>query len=146
MVLIQPFFCGEERTEAEVRLPNAPIVSVERTDWMWRAFLPEGEDRNHEASNVFGPRAGELELAALPEALVVVGGLDPLQDWQRRYHEGLRARGEGGAAGGVPRRRPRLLRLPRAEGIDGADGGDQSLRGRPSITTNTWMSKMDLWY
>ncbi|KAG6516602.1 hypothetical protein ZIOFF_027071 [Zingiber officinale] len=93
MVLIQPFFGGEERTEAELRLTKAPMVSVERTDWMWRAFLPEGADRDHEAANPFGPRAeGELE-AALPEAMVVVGGFDPLQDWQRRYYEGLRARG-----------------------------------------------------
>lgn len=96
MVLIQPFFGGEERTEAELRLSRAPVVSVERTDWMWRAFLPKESDRDHEVVNVFGPRAaaaGELE-AALPEALVIVGGFDPLQDWQRRYYEGLRARGK----------------------------------------------------
>ncbi|THU46673.1 hypothetical protein C4D60_Mb09t07380 [Musa balbisiana] len=94
MVLIQPYFGGEERTEAEVRLAGAPLVTVERTDWLWRAFLPEGADRDHEASNVFGSRAtGELE-EALPAALVVVGGFDPLQDWQRRYYEGLKARGK----------------------------------------------------
>ncbi|RWW25676.1 hypothetical protein GW17_00009965 [Ensete ventricosum] len=66
MVLIQPYFGGEERTEAELRLVGAPLVSVERTDWLWRAFLPEGADRDHEASN----------------------------DWQRRYYKGLRARGK----------------------------------------------------
>ncbi|WOL14283.1 putative carboxylesterase 18 [Canna indica] len=94
MVLIQPYFGGEERTEAEVRLAGAPMVSVERTDWLWRAFLPEGADRDHEAVNVFGPRAtGELE-AALPEAMLVVGGFDPLQDWQRRYYEGMTTRGK----------------------------------------------------
>ena len=26
--------------------------------------------------------------------MVVVGGFDPLQDWQRRYYKGLRARGK----------------------------------------------------
>lgn len=94
MVLIQPYFGGEQRTEAEVRLAGAPLVTVERTDWLWRAFLPEGADRDHEAANVFGPRAdGELE-AALPEAMVVVGGFDPLQDWQRRYYECMTARGK----------------------------------------------------
>ncbi|CAL9169510.1 probable carboxylesterase 18 [Musa acuminata AAA Group] len=94
MVLIQPFFGGEERTESENRLVGAPLVSVDRTDWLWRAFLPEGADRDHEAANVFGPRAdGELE-AALPEAMVVVGGFDPLQDWQRRYYECMTARGK----------------------------------------------------
>ncbi|URE34291.1 gibberellin receptor [Musa troglodytarum] len=94
MVLIQPFFGGEERTESEMRLAGAPLVSVERTDWLWRVFLPEGAGRDHEAANVFGPRAdGELE-AALPQAMVVVGGFDPLQDWQRRYYEGMTARGK----------------------------------------------------
>jgi len=40
LVAIQPFFGGEERTPAELRLDGAPIVSVARTNWMWRAFLP----------------------------------------------------------------------------------------------------------
>ncbi|WOL14280.1 putative carboxylesterase 18 [Canna indica] len=84
---------GMERTEAELRLAGAPLVSVERTDWLWRALLPEGADRDHEASNVFGPKARQLE-EALPAALVVVGSFDPLQDWQRRYYKGLRARGK----------------------------------------------------
>ncbi|KAG0456297.1 hypothetical protein HPP92_024085 [Vanilla planifolia] len=93
MVLIQPFFGGVERTESEIRLEGAPLVSMERTDWLWRAFLPEGEDRDHEAVNVFGPRdRGEIE-KDFPSVMVVVGGHDPLQDWQRRYYEGLRARG-----------------------------------------------------
>jgi alpha/beta hydrolase fold len=55
LITIQPFFGGEERTESEVRLEGAPIVSRERTDWLWKAFLPEGADRNHEAAYVFSP-------------------------------------------------------------------------------------------
>ncbi|XP_008786455.2 probable carboxylesterase 18 [Phoenix dactylifera] len=93
LVAIQPFFGGEERTEAEIRLKGAPLVSTRRTDWLWRAFLPEGADRDHEVVNVFGPRAAALE-ERYPAAMVVVGGFDPLQDWQRRYYEGLRARGK----------------------------------------------------
>ncbi|EHA8589754.1 putative carboxylesterase 18 [Cocos nucifera] len=61
LVAIQAYFGGEERTEAEIRLQGAPLVSTRRTDWLWRAFLPEGEDRDHEAVNVFGPRAAALE-------------------------------------------------------------------------------------
>ncbi|XP_010930536.4 probable carboxylesterase 18 [Elaeis guineensis] len=93
LVAIQAYFGGEERTEAEIRLQGAPLVSTRRTDWLWRAFLPEGADRDHEVVNVFGPRAAALE-EEYPATMVVVGGFDPLQDWQRRYYEGLRARGK----------------------------------------------------
>ncbi|KAJ6806984.1 putative carboxylesterase 18 [Iris pallida] len=94
LVVIQPYFGGEERTESELRLTKAPLVSVPRTDWLWRAFLPEGADRDHEACNVFGPNdTKELE-EGYPPAMVVVGGWDPLKDWQRRYAEGLRRRGK----------------------------------------------------
>ncbi|KAL0909902.1 hypothetical protein M5K25_020811 [Dendrobium thyrsiflorum] len=94
LFLIQPFFGGEERTKSEIALAGAPLVSTDRTDWLWTAFLPEGADRDHEATNVFGPKdLGELE-EGFPPAIVVIGGYDPLQDWQRRYGEGLRARGK----------------------------------------------------
>lgn len=93
VVAIQAWFGGEERTDAEVRLAGAPLVSVERTDWLWRAFLPEGEDRDHEATNVFGPRGARELPEGFPAVAVVVGGYDPLQDWQRRYYKGLRERG-----------------------------------------------------
>lgn len=85
VVLIQPFFGGEERTASEVRLTGAPVVTVARSDRMWKAFLPTGSDRNHPAA---GPWRGEEEeewCKYYPPAMVVVGGRDPLQDWQRRY-------------------------------------------------------------
>ncbi|KAL0908208.1 hypothetical protein M5K25_022686 [Dendrobium thyrsiflorum] len=104
IVLIQPYFGGEERTESEIRLTRAPLVSTKRTDWLWRAFLPPGADRDHEAANVFGPRAtGELQ-EGFPPAMVVVGGHDPLQDRQRSYCEVLKARG----------REVRLVEFPEA--------------------------------
>lgn len=94
LVLIQPFFGGEERTESEKKLVGVPLVSTERTDWMWRAFLPVGADRDHEAANVLGPKdLVEIE-EDFPPVMVVVGGFDPLQDWQRRYAERLKARGK----------------------------------------------------
>ncbi|XXG60612.1 hypothetical protein AAC387_Pa04g2471 [Persea americana] len=93
LVSVQPFFGGEERTPAEDRLVRAPLVSVERADWMWRSFLPEGSDRDHEAVNVFGPRCRAVITERYPATLVFVGGFDPLQDWQKRYYEGLKARG-----------------------------------------------------
>ncbi|KAJ0977237.1 hypothetical protein J5N97_012711 [Dioscorea zingiberensis] len=94
VVAIQPFFGGEERTPAELRLVGVPLVSTKRTDWLWKAFLPDGEDRDHAAVNVFGPKdVKELE-RGFPATMVVVGGWDPLQDWQRRYAEELKKRGK----------------------------------------------------
>uniref|UniRef100_A0A0D9XQP1 Alpha/beta hydrolase fold-3 domain-containing protein n=1 Tax=Leersia perrieri TaxID=77586 RepID=A0A0D9XQP1_9ORYZ len=96
VVAIQPFFGGEERTESEMRLDGAaPIVSVSRTDWMWRAFLPDGCDRTHEACCVVDDAScAGVESPAFPPVLLVVGGYDPLQDWQRRYADVLRSKGK----------------------------------------------------
>lgn len=86
VVEVQPFFGGEERTESELRLRAAPMINVKRTDLMWRNFLAEGADRNHPAAHVFGGEAAAVEF---PSTVVIVGGNDPLQDWQRRYVEWL---------------------------------------------------------
>ncbi|KAM0909566.1 hypothetical protein ACQ4PT_014731 [Festuca glaucescens] len=95
LVAIQPFFGGQERTPSELRLDGAPIVSVSRCDWMWRAFLPPGADRTHEAAHAASPAAmAGIDSEAFPPAVVVVGGYDPLQDWQRRYCELLRSKGK----------------------------------------------------
>ncbi|BAH95178.1 probable carboxylesterase 18 [Oryza sativa Japonica Group] len=95
LVAIQPFFGGEERTDSELRLDGAPIVTVSRTDWMWRAFLPDGCDRTHEAANFAAPSAAPgVDSPAFPPVLLAIGGYDPLQDWQRRYAEMLRGKGK----------------------------------------------------
>ncbi|KAJ4950951.1 hypothetical protein NE237_027783 [Protea cynaroides] len=93
-ISIQPFFGGEEMTESEKRMVNAPLISMARTDWMWKAFLPEGENRDHEAVNVSGPRAVDLTGVKYPETMVVVGGFDPLQDRQREFYKWLRRSGK----------------------------------------------------
>ena len=73
----------------------APMVNMRRCDWAWRAFLPEGADRNHPAAHVTGEAGPEPELPEpFPPAMVVVGGLDPLQDWQRRYAAMLERNGK----------------------------------------------------
>ncbi|KAE9446179.1 hypothetical protein C3L33_21924, partial [Rhododendron williamsianum] len=93
LIAIQAFFGGEERTESELRLTNVPSVKLERSDWMWRAFLPLGSDRNHEAAHVFsGVDVSGVE--KYPAAMVVVGGFDPLQDWQKRFYEWLNKAGK----------------------------------------------------
>ncbi|KAI3986402.1 hypothetical protein MKX01_037684 [Papaver californicum] len=97
LVAIQPFFGGEERTESEIRLHGAPVVpSVKHSDRHWRMFVPEWSDRDHEAVNVFGPNS-KIDISKLkefPATLVFIGGFDPLQDWQRRYYEGLKSFGK----------------------------------------------------
>eukprot|EP00249_Psilotum_nudum_P001175 c13527_g2_i1 orf=293-1255(+) len=93
-MLLFPFFGGEQRTSAELRLVNAPIVSLENTDWCWRAYLPRGSNRNHPACNVFGPNAPDLSGLHLPPSLVVIGEYDPLKDWQIGYVEGLKKAGK----------------------------------------------------
>ncbi|XP_008237835.1 PREDICTED: probable carboxylesterase 18 [Prunus mume] len=91
---IQPFFGGEERTEPERRLVGVPVVNLERTDWMWRALLPEGSDRDHPAANVFGPKSEDISGSDYPATIVFLGGFDPLQEWQKRYYEGLKKSGK----------------------------------------------------
>ncbi|KAL6315303.1 hypothetical protein AAG906_000394 [Vitis piasezkii] len=94
LIPIQPYFGGEERTESEIQLAGSPIVSVWRTDWCWKAFLPEGSDRDHPAANVFGPKSGDISGVKFPKILVFIGGFDPLKDWQKRYCEGMKKNGK----------------------------------------------------
>ncbi|KAF2297272.1 hypothetical protein GH714_020434 [Hevea brasiliensis] len=75
LITIQPFFGGEGRTESEIRLSGVPGLSIERSDWYWKAFLPEGADRNHPVVNVFGPNAVDISGVHFPATLVVIGGL-----------------------------------------------------------------------
>lgn len=93
-ILLNPMFGGQERTESEKRLDGKYFVTIQDRDWYWRAFLPEGEDRDHPACNPFGPRAKSLEGMKFPKSLVVVAGLDLIQDWQLDYFEGLKRDGQ----------------------------------------------------
>ncbi|XP_010668087.2 probable carboxylesterase 18 [Beta vulgaris subsp. vulgaris] len=95
LIAIQPFFGGEERMESELRLGNGPLLTLDKTDFYWKAFLPNGSNRDHPGSNVFGPGSESVSgLDLYPPTLLVVGGLDLLQDWQRRYGDGLRRSGK----------------------------------------------------
>lgn len=96
VVAIQPFFGGENRVDSEIRLEGTPIVSVKRTDWTWKAFLPPGEefDRDHPIINVSGPNAVDISKINFPPTMVVVAGFDALRDWQMRYYEWLKNSGK----------------------------------------------------
>ncbi|KAJ1383817.1 Alpha/Beta hydrolase fold [Sesbania bispinosa] len=71
LISIQPFFGGEERTESEIRLKRVPVVSMDRTDWFWKMFLPVGSNRDHEAVNVCGPNAVDISDVDYPNTLCV---------------------------------------------------------------------------
>ncbi|GAB4829744.1 Gibberellin receptor gid1b [Ancistrocladus abbreviatus] len=88
-ILLHPMFGGQRRTESEMRLDGKYFVTIQDRDWYWRAYLPEGDDRDHPACNIFGPRGINLEGLDFPKSLVVVAGFDLVQDWQLAYAEGL---------------------------------------------------------
>ncbi|GAB2287202.1 hypothetical protein Dimus_021584 [Dionaea muscipula] len=93
LVLLQPFFGGVDRVESEIRIKEAPILSVAKADAFWTAFLPDGVDRDHWAVNVSGPDAVDLSGLDFPPVIMFVGGFDPLRDWQLRYHDWLKGSG-----------------------------------------------------
>ncbi|KNA22121.1 hypothetical protein SOVF_036450 [Spinacia oleracea] len=92
-ILLNPMFGGQERTKSEDRLDGKYFVTLQDRDWYWRAFLPEGENRDHPACNIFGPHGQSLKGLKFPKSLVVVAGLDLIQDWQLAYVEGLKKAG-----------------------------------------------------
>ncbi|KAI3771906.1 hypothetical protein L6452_03078 [Arctium lappa] len=98
VVAIQPFFGGMERTDSEIKLEGTPLVSVKRTDWCWKAFMPaageKGYDRDHRIINVSGAKAVDISNMDFPATMVVVGGFDALKDWQKRYYEWLKNSGK----------------------------------------------------
>ncbi|THG20359.1 hypothetical protein TEA_026657 [Camellia sinensis var. sinensis] len=93
-ILLNPLFSGQKRTESEKQLDGKYFVKIQERDWYWRAFLPEGEDRDHPACNPFGPNGISLEGIKFPKSLVVVAGSDLIQDWQLDYAEGLKRNGQ----------------------------------------------------
>lgn len=92
-ILLNPMFGGQKRTESERRLDGKYFVTIQDRDWYWRAFLPDGADRDHLASNPFGPNAKDLQGLPFPKSLVVVSGYDLIQDWQLAYVDGLKRAG-----------------------------------------------------
>ncbi|XP_024390474.2 probable carboxylesterase 18 isoform X2 [Physcomitrium patens] len=94
VMLLSPFFGGQERTPAEIRVRNVPMVSVKRLDWYWKSFLPHGANRDHPACNIFGRNSPDLSDVSLPSVLIIIGGLDILQDWETRYADCLNRAGK----------------------------------------------------
>ncbi|GAB4837479.1 hypothetical protein Ancab_002340 [Ancistrocladus abbreviatus] len=89
MILIQPFFGAEKRSESEIQMQLQSLISLERIDLVWKQFLPIGSDRDHPAANVFGSKSIDISVLKFPPTLVIAGGLDPFRDWDRKYYEWL---------------------------------------------------------
>ncbi|XP_038889726.1 probable carboxylesterase 18 [Benincasa hispida] len=94
LIAIQPLFGGEERTDSEIQFKESPMLTLQQTDWSWKAFLPNGSSRNHPAAHVFGAGVGDMSSIVFPATLLIVGGRDLLQDWQKRYYEWLKEAGK----------------------------------------------------
>ncbi|CAH8390605.1 unnamed protein product [Eruca vesicaria subsp. sativa] len=63
LILLDPFFGGQERCESELRHVNDQHFPLALTDLCWKLCLPDGADRDHEYSNPrMGDRAGNMEI------------------------------------------------------------------------------------
>ncbi|KAI5082446.1 hypothetical protein GOP47_0002189 [Adiantum capillus-veneris] len=93
-VALFPFFGGEERTEGEIELSNAPMLNYIMADRAWYDFLPAGANRDHPAANVLAPGAPDLRSIPLGPFFVCAGDRDCLKDYQVRYAEALRELGK----------------------------------------------------
>ncbi|CAN6333106.1 unnamed protein product [Urochloa humidicola] len=92
-ILLNAMFGGTERTESERRLDGKYFVTLQDRDWYWKAYLPEGADRDHPACNPFGPNGRRLAGIPFTKSLIIVSGLDLTCDRQLAYAEGLREDG-----------------------------------------------------
>ncbi|KAL7132525.1 hypothetical protein ABFS83_12G079900 [Erythranthe nasuta] len=104
LVLIQPFFGGEARTDSEKYMVQPPrsALTLAASDTYWRLSLPAGADRDHPWCNP----AGELP-AARVGVLVCVSEMDILRDRNLEFCERLRnnyTKGGGGGGGGGGRK------------------------------------------
>lgn len=93
LILIQPFFGGEERTVSEIQYRNGKLSKLEECDWYWRAFLPPGSDRDHPCYNVAGPKSPAFLPTNVPRMLVIAGGKDLLRDRDIQYAEAMQSAG-----------------------------------------------------
>ncbi|KAI4339641.1 hypothetical protein MLD38_024558 [Melastoma candidum] len=81
IVLIQPFFGGEARTNSEMTNTAVnPVLTLSASDTYWRLSLPPGANRDHPWCN---PQA----TMAVPRVMVCVSETDILKDRNLQYIE-----------------------------------------------------------
>ncbi|XP_078164991.1 carboxyesterase 17 [Carex rostrata] len=96
LILIQPFFGGENRTVSEKNLAQPPqsALSLATSDCYWRLALPVGSTRDHPWCNPLGKGSPRVESLYLPPMLVCVSELDILRDRSMEFCKALKKAGK----------------------------------------------------
>ncbi|KAK7272901.1 hypothetical protein RIF29_13943 [Crotalaria pallida] len=95
VILIQPFFGGEERTFSEkhsLQPPNSALT-LSVSDTYWRLALPHGANRDHPYCNPFVPHA-KLRDLRIPSIMVCASELDILRDRNLEFSNTLTKAGK----------------------------------------------------
>lgn len=95
LILLYPFFGGEERTASETReKQGTSTFTLEDSDACWRLALPLGSNRDHHFCNPLAPDTGGPDVwslsGALPPTVMVIAELDILRSKQLEYCELLK--------------------------------------------------------
>lgn len=89
--LIYPAVDTRMNSASMKALKDAYVLPVERINWYLDLYLPQGQDRSDpRVAPIFSDR-----LAGQPEAMIVVGGHDPLWDDGQSYGKMLKKSGVG---------------------------------------------------
>lgn len=99
IILIQPFFGGEERTNSEKQYSNHPpnsALTLSASDTYWRLALPMGANRDHPYCNPLAYYGGSVKLRDLriPATMVCVSELDILKDRNLEFSNALAKAGK----------------------------------------------------
>ncbi|GLJ46805.1 hypothetical protein SUGI_0987050 [Cryptomeria japonica] len=91
LILVYPYFGGEERTSSEKE--STSVFSLEQSDVLWRLVFPVGSNKDHPFSNPLIEEAA-VSAADIPPMLFVIAGREILSDRQLQYCEFLQKRGK----------------------------------------------------
>ncbi|XP_050221174.1 probable carboxylesterase 6 [Mercurialis annua] len=82
MIMIQPFFGGEARTDSEKNLVQSPrsALSLAASDTYWRLALPRGANRDHRWCNPMAKLKDGGEIIVQLPMMVCISEMDILRD------------------------------------------------------------------
>ncbi|XP_028794917.1 probable carboxylesterase 17 [Neltuma alba] len=93
IILIQPFFGGEERTISEKQYSNQ-FLSLSASDTYWRLSLPLGANRDHHYCNPLVNGFSKLRDLRVSGVLVCVSELDIMRDRNLGFSDALARSGK----------------------------------------------------
>ncbi|MED6183618.1 hypothetical protein PIB30_039365 [Stylosanthes scabra] len=97
VILIQPFFGGEERTLSERNSHHQPpnsALTLPVSDTYWRLALPLGSSRDHPYCNPLANGTTKLREMKLPSVMVCVSELDILRERNLEFSNSLARAGK----------------------------------------------------